>query len=47
MSEHLIPRFMNTSFKKKYIFHHGGNAVTKFKKYYREKLWLEKRKAKK
>lgn len=44
MQQHVIPRFMNTSWQKKYKFTYGGHAVRKFLRLYREKLWNEKRK---
>lgn len=35
---------MNKSWRKKHIFSYGGYAVAKFRRLYREKLFLEKRK---
>ncbi|XP_014479560.1 PREDICTED: 39S ribosomal protein L47, mitochondrial [Dinoponera quadriceps] len=46
MSQHSIPKFMNTRWRKTYQFGYGGYAVRKFLRLYREKLWNEKRKAK-
>ncbi|XP_015516017.1 39S ribosomal protein L47, mitochondrial [Neodiprion lecontei] len=45
MCEHTIPKFMNNKWRQKYKFGYSGNAVHKFRKLYREKLWNEKRKA--
>ncbi|XP_074109624.1 mitochondrial ribosomal protein L47 [Cotesia typhae] len=42
--EHIIPAFMNKSWREKHIFSYGGYAVAKFRRLYREKLFLEKRK---
>lgn len=44
MSEHVIPKFMNTSWKKKMYFYKPNMAVSKFLRLYREKLFNEKRK---
>lgn len=44
-SQHIVPKFMNTTWKKKHIFNFKGSAVHKFLKLYREKLFVEKQKA--
>lgn len=45
--EHIIPRFMNRKWRETHNFYHGGYAVNKFLKLYREKLYNEKRKSRK
>lgn len=45
--EHIIPRFMNRKWRETHNFYHGGYAVNKFLKLYREKLYNEKRKSNK
>lgn len=43
LTEHVIPYFMNSQWKKSHIFRYGGNAVSKFRSLYREKLFIEKK----
>lgn len=47
MRQYTIPKFMNTKWQKLNQFGYGGYAVRKFLRLYREKLWNEKRKARK
>lgn len=47
LGQHLIPKHLNTRWKQTHLFGYGGYAVRKFQSLYREKLWNEKRKAKK
>ncbi|XP_014227035.1 39S ribosomal protein L47, mitochondrial [Trichogramma pretiosum] len=42
--QHVIPRYMNTSWKKKHMFYYNGYAVRKFQNLYREKMWNQRRK---
>nr|CAD7441281.1 unnamed protein product [Timema bartmani] len=44
MSEHLIPKWMNTAWKKKFVFNKPDPYVKTFLSLYREKLWSLKRK---
>ncbi|XP_014207371.1 39S ribosomal protein L47, mitochondrial [Copidosoma floridanum] len=43
-SQHVIPKGINQTWKKKYLFGYGGHAVRKFLLKYRENIWNEKRK---
>lgn len=47
LKQYLIPRFLNTKWKKTHMFGFNGYAVRKFLRLYREKLWNAKRKARK
>ncbi|KZC08750.1 PREDICTED: 39S ribosomal protein L47, mitochondrial [Dufourea novaeangliae] len=42
MRQHVIPKFMNTSWKKTHMFGYNGYAVRKFQRLYKEKLWKAK-----
>ncbi|XP_015115688.1 39S ribosomal protein L47, mitochondrial [Diachasma alloeum] len=43
MCQHPIPKWLNSGFRKKYIFSHGGYAVSKFLRKFKEKMWLARR----
>lgn len=43
MSEHLIPKYMNTKWQKKHQFYKYDKEVEQFLVKYREKLYLSKR----
>lgn len=43
-TEHLIPKYMNTEWKKKNHIGFSGHAVRKFLQHYREQLYVEKKK---
>ncbi|XP_015182904.1 PREDICTED: 39S ribosomal protein L47, mitochondrial [Polistes dominula] len=45
MCEYLIPKFMNKKWHKTHQFGYGGYAVKRFLRFYREKLWNIKRRA--
>lgn len=45
MREYLIPKYMNTKWFKTHQFQYHGHAVHKFLRFYREKLWNSKRRA--
>ncbi|XP_063226201.1 large ribosomal subunit protein uL29m [Bacillus rossius redtenbacheri] len=45
MSEHVIPKWMNKKWHERHPFNRKGHAVTSFLRLYREKLFLDKRKA--
>lgn len=45
MREYLVPKFMNSKWFKKHHFGYEGYAVQKFLRFYREKLWNTKRRA--
>ncbi|XP_043249391.1 39S ribosomal protein L47, mitochondrial [Colletes gigas] len=45
MRQYHIPKFMNKKWHKKHVFGYGGHAVSKFLRFYREKLWNVKRRA--
>lgn len=47
MRQYTIPKHMNTKWHKTHQFGFGGYAVQKFLRLYREKLWNEKRRARK
>jgi len=47
MTEHLIPQFMNKKWQRDHKSYSHTRDVKEFLKLYREKLFLEKRKAKK
>lgn len=47
LRQHLIPKFLNSTWKKTHHFGYNGYAVRKFLKLYREKLWNAKRIARK
>jgi len=45
MHQYPIPIFMNKKWQKMHVFGFWGNAVRKFLRLYREKIWNTKRKA--
>lgn len=47
LKQYLIPKFLNSRWRENHLFGYNGYAVRKFQKLYREKMWNQKRRAKK